>query len=115
MTDAPAITRSAPSRMPPASPASRPARAFLIARQVMTPPYKGVPPPHYGAILPNGWGFPQSPSAERPSPRTPGRRQGGGHDRDSRTDKALRSHHRRLGPDVHRPAGHGHRIPRAER
>ena len=40
----PRITMSTPSRTPPASPASKPARAFLIARQVMRSRYKGSRP-----------------------------------------------------------------------
>src|SRR5690349_6947986 len=114
-TVTPQITMSAPSRTPPARPASRPARALLIARQVMWSRYKGLRAGHYGALLPDGWGFPQAGQAGRPNYRKPPVRHRGCHDRDPRTDQAVRAHHRRLGPDVHRPARHGHRLPRAER
>src|ERR1700748_1271978 len=54
----PQITMSAPSRTPPASPASRPARAFLVARQVMTSRYKGFRPATMGRSCRMGGVFP---------------------------------------------------------
>src|ERR1700761_7118603 len=55
----PQITMSAPSRTPPARPASRPARAFLIARQVMRSRYKGFRPATMGRSCRTGGVFPR--------------------------------------------------------
>src|SRR5581483_692007 len=60
--------------MPPASPASRPARAFFIARQIMTSPYKGIPRTTMGRSCLTGGVF---PSQHRLSAPIPGRRAGG--------------------------------------
>src|ERR1700752_590782 len=49
---------SAPSSTPPARPASRPARAFLVARQVMTSRYKGFRPATMGRSCRTGGVFP---------------------------------------------------------
>src|SRR5690348_5240325 len=68
------IRANAPSRRPPTSPASRPARAFLVARQIMTPPYKGIPPPTMGRSCRTGGVF---PSQYRLSAPIPGRRPDG--------------------------------------
>src|ERR1700742_3811323 len=50
---------SAPSRTPPARPASKPARAFLIARQVMRSRYKGFRPATMGRSCRTGRVFPR--------------------------------------------------------
>lgn len=60
--------------MPPASPASRPARAFFIARQIMTSPYKGIPRTAMGRSRLTGGVF---PSQHRLSAPIPGHRAGG--------------------------------------
>ena len=62
-----------------------------------------------------GWGIPHAGPAVRLTYTAGARRQADSHDRDTRTDQAIRICHCCLGADVHRPARRGHRVPRPQR
>jgi len=103
------ITMSAPSSTPPARPASRPAQGVPYRAPGHEVTVYKASGRHYGRSC-RAVGFSPVEAGWAPNYRKPPVRHRGCHDRDPRTHQTVRGYHRRLGPDVRRPARYGHRF-----